>query len=146
MWTNTCWFLGFSKLIYWKRMRLLDRFKIWKRHLITRSINFPDILRSFVWRSLMTSQVRSKVIFVTISHRWLGWAEQRYQVEIKPMKRRGSPPVIHLSTLLSVWWPRVKSCSSDVTRPKKVKMWILCLDGVIHVFRADFRKEREKWH
>ena len=46
---------------------LLDRFSIKKRYLIAPRINFLDILRNFVLRSLVTPQFRPKVSFFFLS-------------------------------------------------------------------------------
>ena len=70
--------------------KLLDGFSIRRRYLIAPGLNFPNMLQNFIRASLMTSQVGSKVRFLTIYHCWLRRAKQPYQVEIKPIERHTS--------------------------------------------------------
>ena len=45
--------------------KLLDRFPNFKRHSIALYVNYPYKVKNLTWRSLMTSQVRSKSKFST---------------------------------------------------------------------------------
>ena len=70
--------------------KLLDRFSIQKRDLIAPGLIFPNMLQNFMWRSLMTSQVGSKVKLLIICPCWPRRANQPHQIEIKSMERHGS--------------------------------------------------------
>ena len=121
----------------------MDRFSSRKQHLIVPGMNFPYILQNCFCRSLMTSQIRSKVRSLSIRHRRLHRAKWPHQVEANKMKWQWIVSGMLQSIIQSLWPPLVKSMSSQVTRSKMSKS--VGLGVAIHVFRSGFRKEHEKW-
>ena len=90
-----------------------------------------------IW-SVVTSQVRSKVIFI-IWHSWHGRTKQPCQIETKPMTGMDRAwdtakyPPAHLVTSFQV---KVIQCPEV----KKLKLIIFGLDGMMHIYRKGFFK------
>ena len=94
--------------------------------------------------SRVTSQVRSKSKYSTFRVWWHRRA--KLQCKLKQSQRTGMDSVsdiceYHLLCFVTII--EVKVISGH--QVKKVKQKISWFRGAIHVFRSDFRKEREKW-
>ena len=72
----TCFPMGYFRTLLADRGRfapppplsakLLDRLSVPQQHLIAAGLNFLSMLHNFIWRWLLTSQVRSKVRFLPV--------------------------------------------------------------------------------
>ena len=98
-----------------RSVKLKDRFSIRKQDLTSPGTNFPNMLRKFIWRSLMTSQLRPNIRYLLSVI--AGIVGQSSCIELKQSGWKTLiVSVILFSALLSFWWPRVTSRSSEVTR------------------------------